>query len=77
MAWFSVAMPDVEMPIDVERDLGFAGPAPLFGISEKTAIQVGFGVILLVVIVVIIRWMTSGDSDPPKPPVEVFVRYRR
>lgn len=77
VAWFSVAMPDVEMPIGVERDFGFAGPAPLFGIKEKTVILVVFGLILLAVVVAIIWWLSSGDDDPPKPPVEVLVRYRR
>lgn len=50
VAWFSVAWPDVEMPIDVERDLGFAGPAPLFGISGKTAALIVFGVIALIIL---------------------------
>lgn len=43
-------MPDVEMPIDVRRDLGLAGPAPLFGISGETAVWVILGAIALILL---------------------------
>jgi hypothetical protein len=50
VAGLDVAMPDVEMPIDVQRDLGFAGPAPLFGISGEAAVWVILGVIALILL---------------------------
>jgi hypothetical protein len=71
VAWFSVAMPDVEMPIEVERDLGFAGPAPLFGISEKTAVKIGLGVIVLILVVAFSVWIKDPDDEI------VVIRIRR
>jgi hypothetical protein len=75
VAWFSVAMPDVEMPIEVERDLGFAGPAPLFGISGEAAVFIVFGVIVLIFLL----WLWSLPRGPTGPEYEVVVirRIRR
>lgn len=73
VAWFSVAWPDKEMPIEVERDLGFAGPAPLFGISGEAAFWIVIGVIVLIFIG-FIAW----NSDPRGPEDEyVILRFRR
>jgi hypothetical protein len=73
VAWFSVAMPDVEMPIDVERDLGFAGPAPLFGISGETAVFIVVGVIVLIFLLVF--W--SRTKDDPGDEYLIVRRIRR
>jgi hypothetical protein len=74
VAWFNTAMPDVDMPIDVERDLGFAGPAPLFGISGKTAVWIVIGVIALIMVTVArVRLGGSGAGEGGGPrPVTTF-----
>ncbi len=76
VAGFSVAMPDVEMPIEVERDLGFAGPAPLFGISGKTAALIVFGVIVLGVIVFLLVMLHRRPRDPGEE-IRVVFWFRR
>jgi hypothetical protein len=62
VAWFSTAMPNVDMPIEVERDLGFAGPAPLLGIPERTLAFIVLGVLALVVLVVARARLGGGGA---------------
>jgi hypothetical protein len=61
-AGFETSMPDKPMPKTVERDLGFAGPAPLFGISLETVIWIALGVIVLTVVVIGSRATAGGGS---------------
>ncbi|HWJ42773.1 MAG TPA: hypothetical protein VNR67_05000 [Solirubrobacterales bacterium] len=63
LAWLDVAWPDVEMPVEVERDLGFAGPAPLFGVSLGTAVKIGLGVIALILLVVVSNWLRDPEDE--------------
>lgn len=74
VAWFSVAWPDVEMPIEVERDLGFAGPAPLFGISGEAAAFIVFGLIVIIFLLWVFR---PWDKDEPESEILVIQRIRR
>jgi hypothetical protein len=61
VAWFSTAMPDVEMPAAVERDLGFPGPATFLGVSTKTLAWIFLGVVALVVLALLGRFL-GGES---------------
>jgi hypothetical protein len=64
-AWFETSMPDKEMPIEVERDLGFAGPAPLFGIHLVTVVWIVFGLIALTLVVLGSRALGGSGGGAP------------